>query len=362
MSSQAAIAKQLAAEINSALKTDVVKLGSDPMFQVTHLPTGVLPIDMLLLGGAPRGRFIAIKGDWSTLKSYIGYMCIAETQRAGGLCSIIDMEHSYDAAWGKKLGIDNNALIIQRPATGEAALDIAEAMVRSGVDLIVFDSVTAASPQAEQTKRLDGESVQPGRLAALMSIAMRKLTTANTKTAIIWIAQTRINIGVTFGNPEVMTGGKAMGYYNSYIIDVKKVGKVTRDEKTFDGEKYVNVKVTTGQKFRATVEKSKLSKPFRDVFFTWSLEQGGRVDDVGFLVAQGLELGFIQQTGTATWQYGDLKTQGKDKFQTKLREQSDVLDALRQQVTAAVLAQPDSENSPGEPAPARKRRVIKKKA
>lgn len=323
-------AQELLAEINAALKGDVVKLGSDMNLKVEYLPTSVLPIDILLQGGIPRGRFVEFYGDYSTLKSYVGLKAIATTQASGGVCALIDTEHSYDPSWAATLGVNTDDLIIQQPETGELAMDTAEALIRGKIDLIVFDSIAATLPQTERNKRLHDESVQPARQAQLMSLAMRKLTAANSKTAMVWINQTRLNVGVTFGNPESLPGGRAMPYYASYRINMKKVGKVTRDVQSWDGEKMVASKEQIGQKFKAIVEKSKLSKPFRDVYFTWDYETG-EVDEVGFLIALGLESGVITQKGAA-WTFDGQNYRGRENFKTTVESDPAMIERMKAMV------------------------------
>lgn len=337
-------ARELMAEINATLKSPVLKLGSDTDLRVEYLPTKVLPIDILLNGGIPRGRFIELFGDFSTLKSYIGLKAIAATQETGGVCALIDTEHSFDPQWASTLGVDTESLIVQQPETGELAIDTAEALIRGKADLIVFDSIAASLPQTERAKRLHDESVQPGRQAMLMSLAMRKLTAANTKTAMIWINQTRLNIGVTFGNPESLPGGRAMPYYASYRISVRKVGKITRDVQTWDGEKMVAAKEQVGQKFKATVEKSKLSKPFRDVYFTWDYETG-EIDEVGFLIALGLESGAITQKG-AMWEFQGKTYRGRENFKTTVQSDPELKSQMRETVLPSVFpGSPDLDKS-----------------
>lgn len=324
-------AQELLDQINATLKGPVLKMGSDKDLLVEYWPTGILPMDMLLQGGIPKGRFVEIVGDYSTLKSFIGLKAIATTQASGGVCALIDTEHSYDPTWAAALGINTDTLIVQQPETGELAMDTAEALIRGKCDLIVFDSIAASLPQTERNKRLHEESVQPARQAQLMSLAMRKLTAANSKTAMVWINQTRLNVGVTFGNPESLPGGRAMPYYSSYRINMKKVGKITRDVQSWDGEKMVNVKEQVGQKFKAIVEKSKLSKPFRDVYFTWDYETG-EIDEAGYLIALGLEAGLITQKG-ASWNYEGETWRGKAKFKEAVMTDT----ALQARIKEAVI-------------------------
>ncbi len=323
-------AQDLMAEINATLKGPVLRMGSDLTLKVEYLPTNVLPIDLLLQGGIPRGRFVEFYGDYSTLKSYVGLKAIAATQASGGVCALIDTEHSYDPSWAATLGIDTDKLIIQQPETGELAMDTAEALIRGKCDLIIFDSIAATLPQTERNKRLHEETVQPARQAQLMSLAMRKLTAANSRTAMVWINQTRLNVGVTFGNPETLPGGRAMPYYASYRINMKKVGKVTRDVQTWDGEKMIPTKEQIGQKFKAIVEKSKLSKPFRDVYFTWDY-QTGEIDEAGFLIALGLESGDITQKG-AMWEFEGQTYRGREKFKETVVSDLQLQEAIRSTV------------------------------
>lgn len=324
----------LRAAVNKAMGEDVLQKASDPRFQVNYIPTGVLPIDILLQGGIPRGRFTLIQGDWSTLKSYVGLNAAREVQKQGGIAAVIDTEHAFDPSWAAQLGVNIDDLIIEHPATGELAMDTAEALTRGGIDLIIVDSVAATLPQAESDKRLHKENVQPARQAALMSVASRKLTTANSgKTAIIWINQFRENIGITFGPREKAPGGRALPYYSSYILEVRKVGKITRDDQMFTGEKFQSTKVQIGQKFKAEVIKSKLNKPFREIWFDWSLT-AGEIDTLSFLFTQGVELGLITKKGN-TWFYGTKKAVGKDKFKAAVLGDPQTLASLQRAVLGA---------------------------
>ena len=328
--SATSVAKNLMAEINTLFKDNVLKLANDESLIVEYLPTGILPIDILLQGGLPRGRFVEIYGEYSTLKSFVGLSAIANTQKAGGVCAIIDTEHSFDPSWAAAIGVNLDDLIVIQPITGELAMDSAEALIRGNCDLIVFDSIAAALPQTERNKRLHDETLQPARLAQLMSLGMRKLTAANSKTAMMWINQTRLNVGITFGNPESIPGGKSMPFYASYRINMKKVGKITRDIQAWEGEKWVASKEQIGQKFKAIVEKSKLSKPFRDIYFTWDFETGG-IDEAGFLIAMGLEEGFITQEGKS-WIYETTKVVGRENFKKAVQENLELMEELRTKV------------------------------
>lgn len=318
------------AEINKALGAGTVRLGSDEALKVGRLPTGILPIDHLLDGGIPTGRFTELFGAYSTLKSYIALSCIAQTQANGGVCAIVDTEHAYEPTWAQDIGVNTNELIYQSPQTGEEAVDVTEVLVRNGVDLIVWDSVAATLPQAESNKRMAKESVQPARLAALMSIAMRKLTAANEHTAILFINQTRLNVGVVFGDPETVPGGKALPYYASYRLALRKAGKDKESVDTFDGSgKKTTVNQVTGYKIRATLEKSKLSAPSRDVLFTFDLRSGD-VDELGYMVSAGLEKGIIKHEGRSWWVDEAEKVVGAEKFRGWLEANHEVQQTIRQ--------------------------------
>jgi len=327
-------AKELMAEINKALGAGTVRMGSDESLLVEHLPTGVLPIDLLLDGGIPRGRFTEIFGAYSTLKSYIALSCIAQTQKAGGVCAIVDTEHAYDPLWAESLGVRTDELIYQAPETGEEAIDVSEVLIRSGVDLIVWDSVAATLPQAESVKRMSKESVQPARLAAL------------------FINQTRLSVGVVFGDPETVPGGKALPFYASYRLALRKAGKVKESKDTYDDTgKKVSYNEVTGHKIRATLEKSKLSAPSRDVLFTFDLNSG-RIDELGYLISIGLEKGVIVHEGRSWWLQNQTdKIVGLEKFRGWLEENPNEVAKIR----AELLGQD------GEPEVAKKKVVKARK-
>lgn len=323
-------AQEIMAEINKALGAGTVMLGSDKTLEVDFISTGIFPIDHLLGGGIPKGRFTELFGAYSTLKSYIGLSTIAQAQKAGGVCAIIDTEHAYDPEWAAGLGVDTEALIYQAPETGEEAIDVAEVLIREGIDLIVWDSIAATVPQAESVKRMSKENVQPARLAALMSTGLRKLTAANKHTAVLFINQTRVNVGVMFGDPEVVAGGKALPYYASYRVALRKAGKVKDTRDGFDEEGHkVKTNLVTGIKIRATLEKSKLSAPSRESLFTFDLS-AGRIDELGYLIANGLSEGIIKHEGRSWWVEEDEKTVGIEKFRGWLETNTAVQETIKE--------------------------------
>lgn len=333
-------ADDLRKSVNKTMGGNVLQMGSDKRYQVSYMPTGLLPFDILLNGGIPRGRFVTVTGAYSTLKSYLGLQAIAETQRRNGVCALIDTEHAFDPSWAEALGVDVKNLIVWPPlsdgdeppqdVTGEEALDMAEVLIRGQADLIVFDSVAAALPQQEQNKRLSKESVQPGRQAALMSLAMRKLTAPNRRTGVLWINQLREQIGVTFGNPEKATGGRALPYYSSLIVNIRTAGFITEEVKVFTGDKNASTKRKVGQTFVGQVQKSKLSTPWTDLYFDYSMVKGG-IDMPKFLFARGVEMGVFTKKGNA-WAYGSVSGASKDKFISSLAADPEVMQELEDEV------------------------------
>ncbi len=346
-------AAELMKEINAAFGKDTMQVASDPHYVVTYLPTGIAPIDDLLQGGLPFGRFVEIFGDYSTLKSYIGYKAIAQCQSQGMIAALIDTEHSFDPEWATQCGVNVKELLIKRPENGEAAMDAAEILIRGKVDLIVFDSVAAALPKAEQEKSLAKDKVQPARLAQLMSLAMRKLTAVNSKTAVLWINQTRINVGVMFGSNEAVPGGKSLPFYASYRIAVRKSGQLTEEvQRTVikDGKPTkTTVKRKTGQLITATLEKSKLSKPHEAIQFTFDFSTAS-VDEWSYIANKCLDAGVLTIDKGSWFECNNPKVKYRGRT---------AREALTTEYLKAILK--DSESS-GKTAPASKRVVSRSAA
>jgi recombination protein RecA len=285
----------VAAQINQ-MYPGAVTTASDPDLAVTRLPSNVLPLDSILDGGIPRGRFIEVYGSYSTLKSYWLYKALAAYQQAGKKIALIDTEHSWDPAWGISLGIDPDDMLIARPETAEQGIGILEALIRQRYDLVGFDSIAAAEPKQYATVA-PGDDDAPAALARVMSRGLARLTAANKHTSVIFINQTRATIGVTFGAKSTTSGGKAMGFYASYRLSFVRTGKITENFKQWDGEKFIDSKRVVGHKIQATLEKSKLSAPHTDCHFVFDLRTG-QVDETGWLIGQGIERGIIQRTTT----------------------------------------------------------------
>lgn len=348
-------AADLAASLNAALGEGTVRVGSDPSLKVRYWPTEVLPFDVLLGGGLPAGRSIEIYGDYSTLKSYMALRAIASVQRRGGTAGLVDTEHAFDPSWAEQLGVDTDELITIHPANGEDAVMVSEALIRDGIDLLVWDSVAATIPKAYAEAR-PGEDQQPARLASLMSKGLQRMNAANTRTALLFINQTRVNVGMSFGPKESNPGGKALGFYSSMRVRFVKGGKIQDSIKTWDGEKYIDSKQTIAMKIKATLEKSKLNKPLREGWFSFDLESGS-VDDLGFLIAQGLETGLITYSN-ARWTIPEIledSIHGKDKFKDWLQEDEEVQQWLRDQIVPTVPIQSPASSPTPSAAPGRKK-------
>lgn len=330
-------AAELAAQLNKAFKKEVVKLGSD-VDPVARWSSGVLPVDVCLDGGFPQGRFTEWYGDYSTLKSYVAYCALGAVQAAGGTVALVDSERAYEKQWGEELGVDNGELVYMTPETGEDAIAVMEILLRGGIDFIVWDSIAATQPRQYAEKK-PGEDLQPGGQARMMSAGLRRLTSANKHTAVLAINQTRVNVGMTYGgSSDSVPGGKAMSYYASYRLRSVKAGRVTEDVDIWKGgdKGMASAKQTVKQQVKITMEKSKLSAPNREVWLDFDLRTG-KVDEVAWLVGWGVEHGHVQITSKSWYSMDDLKVNGRDNFIEAMREQEEVLEWMRAEVTKDFL-------------------------
>ena len=293
-------------------KGALVRLGDKPQDAILAISCGSIAVDAALgIGGVPRGRVIEVFGPESSGKTTLTLHIIAEAQKHGGLAAFIDAEHALDAEYAKKLGVDIENLMVSQPDSGEQALEIAEALVRSAaVDVVVIDSVAALVPKAE----LEGEmgDAVVGLQARLMSQALRKLTAvvSKSKTCLIFINQIREKIGVMFGNPETTTGGRALKFYSSVRIDIRRINAIK------DGE------VVVGSRTKVKVVKNKVASPFKSAEF--DINYGEGISKVGELIDIGIEMKIVDKSG-AWFSYGDLRIgQGRENSKQFLRDNPDI--------------------------------------
>lgn len=304
-------------------KGSIMKLGeSQAKFEVPAIPTGSIAIDLALgIGGIPRGRVTEIYGPESSGKTTLALHILAEAQKLGGIAAFIDVEHALDPNYAKNLGVDIDNLYVAQPDTGEQGLEIVETLVRSNaVDVVVIDSVAAMVPRAE----IEGEmgDAHVGLQARLMSQALRKLTAviSKSRTAVVFINQIREKVGVMFGSPEVTPGGRALKFYSSVRLDVRR-----QDSLKQNGE-------ITGNRVKVKVVKNKLAAPFRSAEFDILFGRG--ISREGSLVDVGVETNVLSKSGT-WFAYGDVRLgQGRDNARAFLEEHPEVADQIERQVRA----------------------------
>jgi recombination protein RecA len=301
-------------------KGAIMRLGSRGAVQAEAISTGSISIDFALgIGGFPRGRVVEVYGPESSGKTTLTLQVIAEAQKAGGMAAFVDAEHALDAEYAKKLGVDIDNLLVSQPDNGEQALEIVEVLVRSNsVDVVVVDSVAALVPRAE----IDGEmgDAQVGLQARLMSQALRKLTGAvsKSKTCLVFINQLREKIGVMFGSPETTTGGRALKFYSSVRIDIRRIGAIK------DGE------VVVGGRTRVKVVKNKMAPPFREAEVDMMYGEG--VSREGDLIDLAVERKIIDKSGAWFSFAGERLGQGRENVKTFLKEHVDLRQAIEDKV------------------------------
>ncbi|MBK7401524.1 MAG: recombinase RecA [Myxococcales bacterium] len=309
-------------------KGSLMALGDVEAEPVNALPSGSTALDLALgVGGYPRGRVIEVFGPESSGKTTLTLHAIAEAQRAGGIAAFIDAEHALDVGYAKALGVDTERLLVSQPDTGEQALEIAEALVRSGaVDLVVIDSVAALTPKAEIEGEMGDQHM--GLQARLMSQALRKLTgiTHRTQTTLIFINQLRQKIGVVFGNAETTTGGNALKFYASVRLDVRKIATVKSGEEKL------------GARTRVKVVKNKCAPPFTEAEF--DIRWGAGIDTASELLDLGVARGLVDKAGAHLSFKGEQLGHGRERARETLLAQADTLAALREAVLAAGPVRP----------------------
>ncbi len=331
-------------------KGSILRLGSkDVLVPVSVIPTGSISIDAALgVGGFPRGRVVEVYGPESGGKTTLTLHVIAEAQKLGGIAAFIDAEHALDPTYARKLGVDVDNLLVSQPDNGEQALEIAEALIRSGgVDVVVVDSVAALVPKAE----LEGEMGEPqmGLQARLMSQALRKLTAivSKTRTCLVFINQIREKIGVMFGNPETTTGGRALKFYASIRVDIRRIQSIK------EGDRVV------GSRTRAKIVKNKVAAPFREAEF--DIIYGEGVSREGDLLDLGVMKNILEKSGTWISYKGERLGQGRENARLFLKEHTDIRDKIEHELRkslgltplSAAEAKKEAAATDGDKAPAK---------
>ncbi|NOU61046.1 recombinase RecA [Marinifilum caeruleilacunae] len=305
-------------------KGTIMKMGDEAVEDIPAISSGSLSLNMALgVGGYPKGRIIEIYGPESSGKTTLAIHAIAESQKAGGICAIIDAEHAFDRFYAEKLGVDTENLLISQPDNGEQALEIADQLIRSSaIDLVVIDSVAALTPKAE----IEGEmgDSKMGLQARLMSQALRKLT-ANinkTNTTCIFINQLREKIGVMFGNPETTTGGNALKFYASVRLDIRRIGQIK------DGDE------VNGNHTRVKIVKNKVAPPFRKAEF--DIMYGEGISKTGEIIDLGVEYNIIKKSGS-WFSYGDTKLgQGREAVKNLINDNPELAEELENKIIDAI--------------------------
>jgi len=308
-------------------KGTIMKLGDQPKWDVSVIPSGSIGLDYALgIGGYPRGRVVEIYGPESSGKTTLAIHAIAEAQKLGGIAAIIDAEHAFDRNYAQQLGVNVDTLLISQPDNGEQALEVADHLIRSGaIDIVVIDSVAALTPKAE----IEGEmgDSKMGLQARLMSQALRKLTAniSKTNTTCVFINQLREKIGIMFGNPETTTGGNALKFYATIRIDVRRTTQLK------DGED------ATGNHVRVKVVKNKMAPPFKKAEFDIMFGEG--ISLTGEIIDLGVELNIIKKSGS-WFSYGETKIgQGRDAVRQMLKDNPEMREEIEEKVRKALREQ-----------------------
>ncbi len=303
----------------------IMKLGDKPRVNVNAISTGSIGLDAALgVGGLPRGRIIEIFGPESSGKTTLSLHVVAEAQKLGGLCAFIDAEHAMDPEYAKKIGVKIEELLISQPDNGEQGLEIVESLVRSGkMDVIVIDSVAALTPKDEIEGDMGAQHM--GKQARLMSQALRKLTAivAKSKTIVIFINQIRMQIGVMFGNPETTPGGKALKFYTSVRLDIRRIAQIKKGEEIMGG------------RIRVKVVKNKVAAPFKQTEFDLMYNEG--ISTEGEMIALGEKMDIIKKSGTS-YEYGETKLgRGYDATRQFLKENPKISDTILKEIRKKLM-------------------------
>lgn len=313
-------------------KGSIMRLGDHAKLNIESIPTGCLSLDMALgIGGIPKGRIIEIYGPESSGKTTLTLHVIAECQKKGGTAAFIDAEHALDPQYARNLGVDIDKLIVSQPDNGEQGLDIAEALVRSGaVDLVVVDSVAALVPKTEIEGAMGDATI--GLQARLMSQAMRKLSGVISKTnsTVIFINQLREKIGIMFGSPETTTGGKALKFYSSVRLDIRKFDVIKQKEETAAGKKE---DVIVGNRVRVKVVKNKVAPPFKVVEF--DIMYGTGISKEGDILDVAVDRGIVEKAGAWFSYNGEKLGQGRENVKQLFKEKPELMEEIELKVRQA---------------------------
>src|SRR5204863_5597247 len=307
-------------------KGSIMRMGERTNMAIEAISTGALSLDLALgVGGLPRGRVVEVYGPESSGKSTLAMHVVAEAQRNGGICAYIDAEHAMDPVYARNIGVDVDELLISQPDTGEQALEITDMLIRSGaLDVVVIDSVAALTPRAEIEGEMGDSHV--GLQARLMSQAMRKLTGAisTSNTSIIFTNQLREKVGVMFGNPETTSGGKALKFYASVRLDIRRIDSIKQGQDV------------VGSRTRVKVVKNKVAPPFRVAEFDIMYSEG--ISREGGFIDLGLEMGLVKKSG-AWFTVGDIRLgQGRENAKEFLRQNTDVASAIEEQIRGNIVS------------------------
>lgn len=313
-------------------KGSIMKMGEAPKVKVSAIPTGAINLDIALgIGGIPRGRVIEIFGPESSGKTTLALHMIAEDQKQGQTCAFIDAEHAMDAEYARNLGVDIDNLILSQPDTGEQGLDIAESLVRSGaVDLIIIDSVAALVPRAEIEGEMGDSHV--GLQARLMSQALRRLTgvIAKSNTTVVFINQLREKVGVMFGSPETTTGGRALKFYSSVRLDIRRIKTITEGDNSI------------GSRTRVKVVKNKVAPPFKVVEF--DIMYGTGISKSGVILDTAVEMDIVDKAGSWFSYDGEKLGQGRENVKTYLEENQDIMNEIESKIRATLRDDEENED------------------
>ncbi|WP_034272932.1 recombinase RecA [Haloechinothrix halophila] len=320
-------------------KGSVMRLGDEERAPIQAIPSGAIALDVALgIGGLPRGRVVEVYGPESSGKTTVALHAVANAQTAGGIAAFIDAEHALDPEYAKKLGVDTDSLLVSQPDTGEQALEIADMLIRSGaLDIVVIDSVAALVPRAEIEGEMGDSHV--GLQARLMSQALRKLTSAlhTSNTTAIFINQLREKVGIMFGSPETTTGGKALKFYASVRLDVRRI------ETLKDGGEPV------GNRTRVKVVKNKVAPPFKQAEF--DILYGVGISREGSLIDMGVDQGILRKSGAWYTYEGDQLGQGKENARRFLRDNPDIANEVEKRIKEKLGIGPTLDTEDAAPAP-----------